>query len=159
MGNPTSLGIKGGPDVVGRIRQIDEQTAIETVSKLSVQLSGKSGVLQAVNFVDSSKNVAFERKSWWQFGSRSAENRVRTADALKALVERAGLNSEPLDAYLKARDGRAGTKTLSTVLDGMLQEKRAHEQAQLAQSMHELHSGPPVLEQSPSRLPEQPPCA
>lgn len=65
MGKPTSLGIKGGRDLIWRVNQLDQNQALQKVEELSVELEGKSGVLRLVNADSQSRDVRFERKSWW----------------------------------------------------------------------------------------------
>jgi hypothetical protein len=40
MGKPTSLGIKGGRDLIWRVNQLDQNQALQKVEELSVQFKG-----------------------------------------------------------------------------------------------------------------------
>lgn len=129
MGNPTSLGIKGSASpLAARMNEITPEDALDTVKSLSVQLRGKSGVLQVVHADNAAKDVKFERKGWWQFRARSDDNKTRTADTLRALVNRAGLDSGPLETYLMEHGGRAGTRKLSEVLNDLVNKAEASKQ-------------------------------
>lgn len=140
MGNPTSLGIKGGADLIGRIKALDQDLALTKVVALSVQLRGKSGVLRLANADNKARDVSFERKSWWQFGARSESNKIRTAEALKALVGQANLDTKQLDRYLADRGGRAGTRQLAQVLDQMVKQKLSANDTDISGAEAELPS-------------------
>ena len=53
---------------------------------LAVNVQDKSGSIKLMHTTDPEQNMAFERKSWWQFGTRGHDKMKNTADYVSALL-------------------------------------------------------------------------
>lgn len=124
----TDLGIRAhaqGASVLQQVEKMSSQEAVKLLGQLETQLrtrSGgvKSGVLSLVNLNHPDQTLKFERKSWYQFRSRSADRMQITAQVIEALVDKAGLGTlearRNFSNYLQQRSNRVGTETMQTLL-------------------------------------------
>lgn len=56
---------------------------------LTVKVQDKSGSIKLMHTTDGSQNMAFERKSWWQFGTRKDTKMANTAKYVETLFREA----------------------------------------------------------------------
>ena len=57
----------------------------ELLHNLTVNVQDKKGSLKLMHTTDETKNMAFERKAWWQFGTRKDTKMANTAKYVEAL--------------------------------------------------------------------------
>jgi hypothetical protein len=124
---PTKLdNIKGGAGYLDHLNQIDQQTARNTIKRLYAQLGGTEGTRSGVLFLrnangkaaSQNKDLVFERKSWYQRGFKSG--RETTAEAMRVLFKRAGLDEALVDSYLRSHDNSLGAKSFKELLGSQL---------------------------------------
>ncbi len=100
------------------VKQLSQSDASNTLSQLSTQIRGKSGVLKLMH-TSKDRDMVFERKSGYQFWARRSGKMEQTAQALRALYQQAGLSpaaQRQLDAYLNKHGNRVGGSGLANLI-------------------------------------------
>lgn len=98
----------------------------------------KSGVLKLMHTTDTTKSMAFERKSWYQLYAKRDAKMQQTADQIKLLLDRAGaspsLKSE-FEKYASDNHNRIRTEGLVNIIEKLESEQlseRSHSTSEAA---------------------------
>ncbi len=121
---PTDFGIAGSRNYKADLASIDESKARSLLLAVKTQITGtngtKSGVLKLVN-LRGGGNITLERKGvMTRMFQRDGSDMRTTAETLKDLFAKADFSPEirqELSDYLDRRANRAGTRTISALID------------------------------------------
>lgn len=100
------------------LSQLSREDANATLTQLSTQIQGKSGVLKLMH-TRKDRDMVFERKSGYQFWARRSSKMEQTAQALRTLYQQAGLPptaQRQLDTYLTQHGNRVGGNALANLI-------------------------------------------
>jgi len=96
--------------------QTGADDARKLLHDLTVKVQDKSGSIKLMHTTDGSQNMAFERKSWWQFGTRKDTKMANTAKYVETLFREA---YQPLvDSMPEGPDKDAKQKQLDDLIQG-----------------------------------------
>lgn len=104
------------------LKRLDAEQAKALLSQIETQVAGKSGVLKLIH-TTKDRDMAFERKSWYQAIARRQSKMDNTAQALTILYAQAGLSpmaQKQLEDYLQQHQNKVGGSSLGQLLHAHL---------------------------------------